>query len=147
FSLRTVPGAGGTWWEQMQLPGAAAADRLDVWFSPAYTAPLRLAIPTVVAIHDLSFVAHPEWFRFREGVRRRWFTAPAGSRAAAGVTLSQFRRRELMDRLNVPAAKIHVVPPGIGGGLGSGSLGLGAARVQGGTSRRSRAPRVLFVGS
>src|SRR5436305_5667438 len=44
FATRTVPGGGGTWWEQMQLPRAAAADHLDVWFAPAYTAPLRLAI-------------------------------------------------------------------------------------------------------
>jgi len=51
-----------------------AADSLDVWFAPAYTAPLRLAAPIVVAIHDLSFVAHPEWFRVREGARRRWLT-------------------------------------------------------------------------
>jgi hypothetical protein len=66
FATRTIPGPGGTWWEQVQLPRAAASAHLDVWFAPAYTAPLRLAIPTVVAIHDLSFVAHPEWFRLRE---------------------------------------------------------------------------------
>ena len=59
-------------WEQIDLPPAIAADRLDVFYAPAYTAPLRLTIPIVVLIHDLSYVAHPEWFRFREGLRRRW---------------------------------------------------------------------------
>ena len=56
------------------------ADGLDVLFAPAYTAPLRLDAPTVVAIHDLSFVAHPEWFRLREGVRRRWLTGMSAER-------------------------------------------------------------------
>src|SRR4051794_23225082 len=60
FATRTIPGSGATWWEQIDLPRAVAPDHLDVWFAPAYTAPLRLEIPTVVAIHDLSFVAHPE---------------------------------------------------------------------------------------
>jgi len=98
-------------------------------FAPAYTAPLRLATPIVVAIHDLSFVAHPEWFRLREGARRRWLTGQAASRAAAVVTISEFSKRELIERLNVPANKIHVIPPGIekGGGwaLVAGSWGAG----------------------
>ena len=70
FATRIVPGSGGTWWEQMQLPASVAADHLDVFFAPAYTAPLRLRVPTVVTIHDVSFAAHPEWFRLREGARR-----------------------------------------------------------------------------
>ena len=47
----------------MQLPASVAADHLDVFFAPACTAPLRLRVPTVVTIHDVSFAAHPEWFR------------------------------------------------------------------------------------
>src|SRR5258708_2578182 len=33
-------GASGTWWEQVSLPKVAARDHLDVFFAPAYTAPL-----------------------------------------------------------------------------------------------------------
>ena len=88
FTTRAIDGSGGTWWEQITVPRAAAGDRLDVWFAPAYHAPLWLAIPTVVAIHDLSFVAHPEWFRMREGVRRRWLARQAAHRASAVITWS-----------------------------------------------------------
>ena len=141
FRTRTVPGSGGTWWEQAPLPRAARADRLDVWFAPAYTAPLRLDTPIVVAIHDLSFVAHPEWFRLREGARRRWLTGQSARRAAAAVTISQFSRNELIERLGIDAAKIHVVPPGIG----AGSWGLGAGSSP--KPQASRPYKVLFVGS
>jgi len=113
FQERLVHGGAGTWWEQVQLPRAIADDNLDVFFSPAYTAPLRAAVPVVVAIHDLSFVAHPEWFKPREGFRRRWLTRQAAKRAAAVVTISQFSRRELGERLSIPDAAIHVIPPGI----------------------------------
>ena len=40
--------------------------------APGYSAPLRAGCPLVVAIHDVSFAAHQEWFRWREGLRRRW---------------------------------------------------------------------------
>ena len=150
FPTRTIAGSGGTWWEQVQVPRAAASDHLDVWFAPAYTAPLRLAPPFVVAIHDLSVVAHPEWFRLREGARRRWLTSQSARRAAAVVTLSEFSKHELEDHLHVAPERIHVIPPGIG----AGGSALGAGREADG-SPISPGPRfsgpgqhnVLFVGS
>jgi glycosyltransferase involved in cell wall biosynthesis len=113
FATRIVAGSGGTWWEQVQAPAAAAADHLDVWFGPAYTAPLRLPVPIVAAIHDVSFAAHPEWFRFREGARRRWLTRQTARKASAVVTISEFSRREIVEWLDVPDGRIHVIPPGI----------------------------------
>src|SRR5438128_912797 len=114
FPPRLVRGSSGTWWEQVGAPRAAASDHLDVWFAPAYSAPLRLKVPIVVAIHDLSFVAHPEWFRLREGVRRRFLVHRSARTARAIVTISDFSRQELVERLDVPPEKIHVIPPGVG---------------------------------
>ena len=54
FRTREVAGTPGTWWEQMRLPDAVASDQLDVFFAPAYTAPLRVRVPVVAAIYDLS---------------------------------------------------------------------------------------------
>jgi glycosyltransferase involved in cell wall biosynthesis len=146
FATRTIPGPGGTWWEQVQLPRAIASDHLDVWFAPAYTAPLRLAIPTVVAIHDLSFVAHPEWFRLREGARRRWLTCQSARRAASVITISEFSKRELIDRLDVAADKIHVIPPGIGA-EGPVPSPIPHSPTPKPKSLVPRPCRVLFVGS
>jgi glycosyltransferase involved in cell wall biosynthesis len=113
FPTHIVAGSGGTWWEQRRLPAVAARDHLDVFFSPAYTSPLFRRTPTVVAIHDLSFAAHPEWFAVREGARRRWLAWQAAQQARAIVTISRFSERELVERFNVPASKIRVIPPGI----------------------------------
>ena len=152
FPTRTIAGSPGTWWEQVQVPRAIAADHLDVWFAPAYTAPLRLAAPIVVVIHDLSFVAHPEWFRLREGARRRWLTSQTASRAAAVVTVSEFSKRELIDRLDIPPGKIHVIPS-YGGGWGreaeGSALSPGALALPRAVSQPSPIGhnRVLFVGS
>ena len=133
FARRRVAGLGGTTWEQIALPKAIAADRLDVWFAPAYTAPLRLDIPVVLAVHDLSFFARPDWFTLREGLRRRWITARSVSAAAHVITISNFSKRELMERLNVSADRIDVIPPGISISRQPSAIG--------------HSPRVLFVGS
>ena len=61
-----------------------ARERPDVLFAPGYTAPLTVAAPLVLTIHDVSFFAHPEWFSFREGARRRLLTAWSARRARDG---------------------------------------------------------------
>jgi glycosyltransferase involved in cell wall biosynthesis len=132
---RRVGGRGaGTWWEQTWLRRAVGADRPDVFFAPAYTAPLALPCPLAVTIHDLSFVAHPEWFRMREGLRRRWLTRRAAERAAVIFTDSHFSRREIEHHLGIPRTRIQVVAPG-----------LTPPRPV--AAERPLAPYVLFVGS
>ncbi|MFI5179250.1 MAG: glycosyltransferase family 4 protein, partial [Vicinamibacterales bacterium] len=137
FDMRVVPGAGGTWWEQVTQMAAARRDRLDVWYSPGYTAPLRMPVPSAVLVHDVSFVAHPEWFRMREGMRRRFFCRRAAHRARAVITVSEFSRGEIVRWLGVADDKIHVIPPGIDSPSLQPSLKPPA----------SSPCRVLFVGS
>jgi glycosyltransferase involved in cell wall biosynthesis len=141
-TTRLIEGGAGTWWEQVQLPRATEADHLSVFFAPAYTAPLRLRVPTVVAIHDLSFVAHPEWFRMREGLRRRVLTRQSARRAHAVITISEFSRRELIDRLGIPSPRVHVIPPGVS--ASPNGLAAGARTAPPGGPHDER---VLFVGS
>jgi glycosyltransferase involved in cell wall biosynthesis len=131
--LRELPGPRGTWWEQRSLRGAVRADHLDVYFAPAYTAPVGIRVPLAVTIHDVSFVAHPEWFRVLEGLRRRWLTRHAAAAAEVIFTDSQFSRREIETHLGVPPARIRVIPPGV------------SPRVR--PSTDGREPLVLFVGS
>lgn len=102
----------GTWWEQTRLPRALRRLQPAVLFAPAYTAPLRSPCPFVVLVHDVSYCAHPEWFRWREGLRRRWLTRAAVRRARTVVTVSAFSRDEIQRYLDVPAARIVLAPQG-----------------------------------
>jgi glycosyltransferase involved in cell wall biosynthesis len=109
---RVLAGGRGTWWEQTSLAAAIRKDRPDLFFAPAYTAPLRLGVPLAVTIHDVSFSRHPEWFRPRERVRRHLLTMSAARRAAAIVTVSEFSKREIAEVYAVPSARIEVVHNG-----------------------------------
>jgi glycosyltransferase involved in cell wall biosynthesis len=106
-----VPGNGGTAWEQMTLPRAVAGARADVLFSPGYTAPLTVTAPLVLTIHDVSYFAHPEWFSFREGTRRRLLTAWSARRARKVITISHFSKTEIERYIGVKHVK--AIPLGI----------------------------------
>jgi len=125
----------GTRWEQRVLPRLAERARADVLFCPGYSGPAFGRTPMVVAIHDVSFAAHPEWFRWREGLRRRLVTRRAARRAARVITISQFSRREIVEHLGVSASKVDVIY-------------LGATRFRrDAESARGDEPLVLYVGS
>jgi len=124
----------GTWWEQTTLARAVNAADLDVFFAAGYTAPLRLTCPLVVAIYDVSFFAHPEWFSAREGWRRRWLTRSAARRAARVVTISEFSASEIVRWLGVPLGRVAIARPG-------------APPTVDGPAAMTRPPVVLFVGS
>jgi glycosyltransferase involved in cell wall biosynthesis len=102
----------GLAWQQLRLPPAVRADRVDVFFAPAYTCPWRLNVPCVTAVHDLSFFALPGDFGFRDGLRRR-ITVAASIRASSRiVTISDFTRREIAQRFPAAAARTVHIPLG-----------------------------------
>jgi glycosyltransferase involved in cell wall biosynthesis len=108
-----VPGGRRTWWEQTTLRAAARRGRLDVFFAPAYTAPVGFGVPLAVTIHDISFIARPRWFRPRERWRRRILTTYAARHASVIFTDSEFSRSEIERHLAVEPGRLVVIPPGV----------------------------------
>jgi glycosyltransferase involved in cell wall biosynthesis len=139
FDVRVVPGAGGTQWEQISLPRVARRDRLDAFFAPGYSAPLSLAVPTVLLVHDISFVTHPEWFRAREGLRRRLLTRWSASKARRVLTVSESARAEIATQFGLESSKVRCIYPGIT------ALHTQAQAAE--EPALEREPLVLFAGS
>ncbi len=80
---RTAAAAdGGTLWEQLVAAALvrAGASRRPVRARLHRAAALSPA-PVVLTVHDVSFCAHPEWFSWREGARRRLLTRLAAHAA------------------------------------------------------------------
>jgi glycosyltransferase involved in cell wall biosynthesis len=111
-STVTAPGS-GTLWEQRVLPRLLRSSGADVLFAPAYTCPLLGPVPVVLTIHDVSFAAHPEWFSWREGLRRRILTRLAARRAARVITESDFSKREIVRHLGIDASRVEVIYLGV----------------------------------
>jgi glycosyltransferase involved in cell wall biosynthesis len=87
--------ARGLVWQERLVPPATRGDRLDVFFSPAYSCPLSIHVPRVTAVHDLSFYAHPQDFAFVDALRRRLLVGPSVRASRVVPVCSEFTRREL----------------------------------------------------
>jgi glycosyltransferase involved in cell wall biosynthesis len=156
----TTRAGAGTMWEQTVLPGLVRDARADVLFAPAYTGPVFARAPMVLAIHDVSFAAHPEWFGWREGLRRRVITRLSARRAARILTISDFSKREIVRHLGVDQAKVDVIylgatpllgPPDGGPHTSPVSRAAASSKAEAAHSTdggaAARRPFILYVGS
>ena len=146
LTAAVLPGGGGFWWEQRTLAERAAGDRLDVFFGPGYSVPLALDVPSVVTLHDVSFAAHPEWFGWREGPRRRWLAARAATAARAVVAGSEFSRREILRHLHAPPDRVRVVRYGVAAPAAAAPGGA-EPRRETVVAARPGAPLILYAGA
>lgn len=100
----------GHLWEQAVLP--AVARRASVIYCPANLAPVA-SRKTVVLMHDLAALSHPEWYSKPYVAYQRRVIPLLARRAVRLVTPSEFSRRELVDGLEIDPQRISVVPNGV----------------------------------
>jgi len=93
-------------WDLGRLIRADGPDLIHV----QYTAPLLTRAPIVVTVHDVSFIAHPEYFT---GTRRSQLRLTVGrtvKRAARILTVSEFSRDAILRAYDIAPEKVRVIP-------------------------------------
>ena len=90
-------------WEQTRL--AAISRRLDLLHGLAFAAPLAAACPTVVTVHDLSFLRFPSAFRPFNRQYLSLVTRVSVRRAARVIAVSESTRQDVINLCGVPAGR------------------------------------------
>jgi glycosyltransferase involved in cell wall biosynthesis len=100
-------------WEQFIQPWALRRENVDLMHALAFVAPIFSRTPTVVTVHDLSFLRFPGRFR----PANRWYlstmTRLSCRRAQRVIAVSQATADETRRLLGVPAESIDVIPHGV----------------------------------
>jgi alpha-1,3-rhamnosyl/mannosyltransferase len=96
--------------ENAWLPRQISEQRLDVAHHLGGLLP-RCPVPAVVTLHDLQYLAYPEYF---SAAKRRYLRLSQGSslrRAAFVAAISEFTRDDAIRAFDLDPAKVVVVPP------------------------------------
>lgn len=101
---------------QLQIPFELARTRPDLLHYPHFDLPLAAPGPIVSTIHDLKYIARPDFFPHL-GLIKRWLirsmTKYTCSRAKSVICVSQYTAQDLRQRLSIPSYKIQVIPHGV----------------------------------
>jgi glycosyltransferase involved in cell wall biosynthesis len=118
FRLRALPLGERfftTFWQRSRLPLPAVlfTGRADLWHGLAFTLPPLLRGSAVVTIPDLTFLTRPDCLEPARADALCRTVPQAARRAEAIITFSEQARREIVERLSLPAERVHVVYPGV----------------------------------
>jgi glycosyltransferase involved in cell wall biosynthesis len=100
-------------WEQTVLPVLLKRSRAPLLHAPAYVAPLAAPCPTVLTIHDLHVMTHPQFCSKRNRLHYTVMIPPSIRKASAVIAFSAYTRRIIEDRFPEAKDRIVVIPPGL----------------------------------
>jgi glycosyltransferase involved in cell wall biosynthesis len=98
-------------WEQSRL--AAFTQGLDLLHGLAFAAPLAAACPTIVTVHDLSFLRFPAAFRPFNRWYLSWITRASTRRAARVIAVSESTRKDVIALCGIAPERVVTIPNGV----------------------------------
>jgi glycosyltransferase involved in cell wall biosynthesis len=100
-------------WEQVVQPQVLRRIGADLVHAPVFVAPLVASCPSVITIHDLSFLRFPELFRSANRLYLTTMTRMSARRARRVIAVSRHAARESVELLGVEPSRIEVVYHGV----------------------------------
>lgn len=94
--------------EQIQLPRLVRRARVDVLWSPGYTAPAFCSCPQVVSILDVQYKRFPQDVSWLAARTMDVLYPSSARRCGAVVAISEFAKAEVVHFLGVPPEKVTV---------------------------------------
>ncbi len=118
FRLRALPLGeqfSTTLWQRARwlVPAPLFTGRADLWHGLDATLPPLLHSRAIVTIPDLAFLTQPDSLEPSQAASLRRAVPRAARQADAIITFSEQVRRELLEKLSVPAERVQVISPGV----------------------------------
>ncbi len=131
-------------WEQVAQPWAVRQAGVDLIHGAAFVGPLASRCPSVITVHDLSFLLYPQGFRALNRYYLQLFTRLSVRRAQRVIAVSESTKRDLVHHYGLSPARIDVVYNGVDAAFRP----LPEDQVADFRGRRGLPPRfILFVGT
>ncbi len=96
------------WWFEYALPKALKKIRPDIFISPDAYNSLASPFKSLMVIHDLNFVHHPEMMPWLPQKYYNYFTPRYVRKADRILTVSQFSKQDIIKQYGIDPAKIDV---------------------------------------
>lgn len=112
----------GSWpypiWEQVVFPLAIKNMRLDLLHSTCNTSMLFPSLPLVLTLHDIIYLEKLDMagtlYQNFGNIYRKYVVPTVVKKAKAIITVSEFEKKVMMDKLNIPDHKIQVIYNAVG---------------------------------
>ncbi len=114
FDVRTIRSFGYASWEQVKLPKALKRYGIDFLHATCNTAPIASSVPLILTLHDIIYLENLNFrgsaYQNFGNIYRRFVVPKVVERSNMIITVSEFEKKVIMDRLNVSEDRMKVIP-------------------------------------
>lgn len=96
-------------WFEWSVANALRKYKIDVFLSPDNFSSLRTKVPTCLVIHDLAFEHYPQYIGRLDRWHYRKYVPKFALKANRIVAVSEFTKKDIIERYHVPQDKIDVI--------------------------------------
>lgn len=102
------------WWEQTSLPGLCLREGCGIAHHPINTSPaFSPRVKSVVTLHDLNFLLHPEWYTRSFCLAYQFCALPGLRRAERVVAISDYVKNTAIKALGIPPGRLARIYNGV----------------------------------
>ena len=101
------------WWFEYSIPKVLKKVKADLFISPDGYLSLRSTTPQLAVIHDLNFEHFPGDLPYIISKYYRYFFPRFAEKASRIATVSEFSKKDIQERYQIPGNKIDVVYNGV----------------------------------
>jgi len=112
LNVKTIGINIGHLWEQLDLPLHLKRLGNPLLLNLVNTAPLSY-MNQIIAIHDLAFLRHPEWFSKKFYLFYKTLIPKIAKKARRIITVSNFSKIEIVNLLKISSQKVEIIYNGI----------------------------------
>jgi glycosyltransferase involved in cell wall biosynthesis len=104
-------------WEQIRLPARIRSKKIDLLHCTSNTAPLATSVPLILTLHDIIFIEGTNFkgttYQNLGNLYRKYIVPRIVKKANLIITVSEFERENIIDRLKVPENMVRVIYNGV----------------------------------
>lgn len=119
-NVEVQPGPRSLYWPQEQIlwPWLFHKNRIDLFHSPYFVAPMIATQPCIITVHDLIFDRYPEYMPFSwSRPYYRLLMKMSTRQAHRIISVSRATAQDLEHYYNIPLHKIQIIPEGVDTGF------------------------------
>ncbi|WGQ11091.1 glycosyltransferase family 1 protein [Pedobacter gandavensis] len=113
FKIKSLPASSYFTWEQFTLPAEVKKDNLDFLHSTCNTSALRLSVPMMLTLHDIIYLEKTDFkgtaYQNFGNLYRRFVVPKIVDKSKLIITVSNFERNVILNKLNLPEQKVKVI--------------------------------------
>lgn len=117
FQVKTLSAFTYADWEQLQLTKAVKRQKIELLHCTANTAPINLSVPLILTLHDIIYLETVDFkgtaYQNLGNLYRRFVVPKIAKKAAVVLTVSEFEKQNIIERLQLPEQQVQVLYNGV----------------------------------